>query len=208
MEQKPVEKKEKMLLVTCCAPCSPYIIDCLTPTFDLVLYFYNPNIYPRHEYELRKLEMACYASSLNLPFIEGAYDNDRWLDMTDEVKDEAEGGFRCEVCFRMRLNQACLYAAESGIRMFTTTYAISPYKNRLTINKVCQDLAHSYGLKYLDYDFRKKEGFKASMQMSKMHDFYMQKYCGCRYSLHETERRYERKHQRESVAQLEELSFS
>lgn len=199
-----MEEKEPLLLVTCCAPCSAYIIDCLKDTFNLTLYFYNPNIQPRHEYELRKFEIACYASSLQIPFIEGPYDVERWHEMTQAVKNEPEGGFRCEVCFRLRINRACLYAVEHGIRVFTTTFAMSPYKNKIVVNKVCNELAHSYGVKYFDHDFRKNDGFKISMQMAKIHDFYLQKYCGCIYSLQEAEEKQHKRRLFDAVADIPE----
>ncbi|MBN1492740.1 MAG: epoxyqueuosine reductase QueH [Candidatus Omnitrophica bacterium] len=194
-----IDHKENMLLVTCCAPCAPYIIDQLKEKFALTVYFYNPNIQPEEEYEMRKLEIEGYAASLELPFVEGDYDVERWMSMTEELHHEPEGGLRCDICFSMRINRACQYAVENGFKLFATTFALSPYKNKNLVYKICKNYARDYGLKFLDYDFRKKDGFKASMQMSKKMDFYMQHYCGCIYSLQEAEDRRTKRHALETI---------
>jgi predicted adenine nucleotide alpha hydrolase (AANH) superfamily ATPase len=197
------DNREKLLLVTCCAPCTPYIIEQLKEKFALTIYFYNPNIHPEEEYQMRKLEMEGYAASLGLPFIEGDYDVKRWQDMTEGLHHEPEGGFRCEICFSMRINRACQFASENGFKIFATTFALSPYKHKQMIYKLCRNYASDYGLKFLDFDFRKHDGFKMSMQMSKRMDFYMQHYCGCMYSLQETE---ERRSKRQALESLSGIS--
>jgi predicted adenine nucleotide alpha hydrolase (AANH) superfamily ATPase len=184
---QPVEtEKKKLLLVTCCAPCSPHIIDMLKEQFAVSIYFYNPNIHPHHEYNVRMIEMHNHALYEQLPFIEGEYDADRWFDMTKGLEQEPERGARCEVCFRMRLNHACLYAQEHGFDAFATTYAISPHKDTDSIYGICRNLAHDYGLTFLDFDFRKGGGFQKSLTLSKTFNFYRQSYCGCEYSRRET----------------------
>lgn len=176
------EEKPRLLLVSCCAPCSLHIIDELRNDFDLCIFFYNPNIYPRAEYEVRKDDIERYVRQLGLPFVEQPYDHGRWQYMTEGFEDAPERGLRCKLCFSLRIENACRWASEHGIEMFTTTFAISPYKDKESVFRVCYNFAGEYGLTFLERDFRKNDGFKKTMQMSKQNDLYLQNYCGCEYS--------------------------
>jgi predicted adenine nucleotide alpha hydrolase (AANH) superfamily ATPase len=181
-----MERKEKILLHACCAPCSPHVIKTLRQDYDPTIYFYNPNIYPASEYEKRRLEVEGYVRSLGLAFFAGEYDANRWHYITNGLENEREGGARCEICFTMRLNQIACFAAAHKFKWFATTMTVSPHKNSRLINRICRHLARDYQINFLDVDFKKNDGFKISMHMAKELDFYCQKYCGCMHSLRDS----------------------
>jgi len=172
----------RMLLHTCCAPCSAHVLDLLRDVFKLTLYFYDPNIHPREEYEKRRDEMRAYAEKSSIDFVEGPYDVKRWFEMTAGHGDEKEGGGRCFVCYEMRLREAASFARYGGFDYFATVLSISPHKKAEKINEIGISLAKEYGIRFLEADFKKKDGFKKSIALTKEHGLYRQDYCGCLYS--------------------------
>jgi len=183
-------QKEKILLHVCCATCSPYVIRVLSREYIPTIYYYNPNIQPYDEYFKRRLDIEGYVRSLDLDFVEGAYDPHRWEYICAGLEHEPEGGARCEICFKMRLKKVALYAVENGFDWFATTLSVSPHKNSKIINRIGKDLAEDYGLNFYQADFKKHDGFKISNQMAKELDFYRQDYCGCQYSLTESHQKH------------------
>lgn len=174
--------RPRMLLHTCCAPCSTHVLELLRDAFDLTLYFYDPNIHPREEYELRRDEMRGYAEGFSIPFIEGPYDVERWFQLTRGHESEREGGSRCFICYEMRLREAARFAGEKGFEYFGTVLSISPHKNAEKINEIGLSLAAEYNIKYLEADFKKRDGFKRSILLSREQGLYRQDYCGCVFS--------------------------
>ncbi len=174
--------KPKMLLHICCAPCSTHVIKTLKGDYDLTGFFYNPNIQPLEEY-IRRLETARgYAEELGLELVEGRYDITRWLEATAGYENEPEGGARCPICYRIRLEETAKLAGSEGYDYFATTLTISPHKRADIINPIGVEMAVKYGVKFFEGDFKKKDGFKHSVDMSKEHRLYRQDYCGCIYS--------------------------
>jgi len=182
-----------MLLHICCAPDATVVIERLSPEYDLTGYFYNPNIHPKREYYLRLEEMKKLAERLNLQLVWDEYDVDRWFALTRDLKDEPEGGRRCEVCFRMRLERAADYAKANGFDIFTTVLTVSPHKKAEVINRIGEEIANEYEVQFLSANFKKKDGFKRSVELSKKFGLYRQDYCGCVYSKEERERRKRKK---------------
>lgn len=175
-------QRPTMLLHTCCAPCSTHVLEMLNKYFELTLYFYDPNIHPREEYEMRRDEMKEYAYKISISFVEGCYDVNRWFDLTRSREADREGSERCFICYEMRLREAARFAGDNGFEYFGTVLSISPHKRADIINRIGLSLAGEYGLKYLEADFKKKDGFKRSIVMSREHGLYRQDYCGCVYS--------------------------
>ncbi|MEW6620785.1 MAG: epoxyqueuosine reductase QueH [bacterium] len=167
----------------CCGICGGGVVERLREErFKVIGFFYNPNIYPEQEYK-RRLEVAQQVSQiLDFELIEGEYDKDNWVKLTENLKDEPEGGKRCEVCFWIRLNATFKKFRELNIPYFATTLTVSPHKNSVLINKIGRDLG---GEAFLERDFKKKEGSKLAMNFAKQHNLYRQNYCGCMYSIKE-----------------------
>jgi predicted adenine nucleotide alpha hydrolase (AANH) superfamily ATPase len=186
----PKEAQPKILLHVCCATCSPYVLKILSKEFEPTVYFYNPNIHPREEYQRRLLDIEGYVMSLGYSFIDAVYDEERWHYMVSGLEHDHEGGKRCVICFQMRLNKVALYAAVNGFKWFATTLTVSPHKNSKVINRICRELAQDYGLNFYDADFKKQDGAKISFKMARDLDFYHQDYCGCIHSLYETRERH------------------
>lgn len=174
--------KPRMLLHTCCAPCSTHVLELLREVFDLTLYFYDPNIHPREEYEKRRDEMRDYAEINSITFVEGPYDVESWFELTRGHENDKEGSERCFLCYEVRLRESARFASENGFEYFATVLSISPHKRADKINKIGLSLAEEYGISYLEADFKKKEGFKRSIVLSREHGLYRQDYCGCVYS--------------------------
>ncbi|GBE18555.1 hypothetical protein BMS3Abin16_01159 [archaeon BMS3Abin16] len=172
----------KLLLHICCAPCSTEAVTRLLSGHEVTGFFYNPNIHPREEYDLRRRELEKYADEQNIPLIFSDYDVEHWTDLTGGLESEPEGGRRCTVCFQMRLEKTADVAAELGFDAFTTTLSISPHKNSAVINAVGAQASAKYGVSFLAEDFKKKDGFKKSVESSKLHGLRRQSYCGCVYS--------------------------
>ncbi|MDD4352208.1 MAG: epoxyqueuosine reductase QueH [Candidatus Gracilibacteria bacterium] len=172
----------KLLLHTCCAPCSAYVEQVLRPNFEVSLYYFNPNIHPKAEYQTRLAELKKYAAKYEINFIEAAYQPETWFAYIKGYEEEPEGGERCRLCYRMRLEATAKYAKENGFEHFTSTLSISPHKKSAWINEIGKELAEKYALNFLEADFKKQDGFKKSCEVSKEEGFYRQTYCGCVYS--------------------------
>lgn len=176
----------RLLLHSCCAPCSSYCIDVLSRSFHVTVFYYNPNIYPPEEYHMRAAEQKRFIREFPVQypvsFVEGRYDTDRFYRMAEGMEQEPEGGKRCFACYELRLREAAEYAKDNGYDFFTTTLSISPLKNAAKLNEIGGRLAEEYGIPYLFSDFKKKEGYKRSAEISCQYDMYRQYYCGCIYS--------------------------
>ncbi|MEE1027849.1 MAG: epoxyqueuosine reductase QueH [Agathobacter sp.] len=176
----------KLLLHSCCGPCSTYCIQVLSEYFDVTVFYYNPNIYPPEEYRLRADEQNRFISEFPtrnpVKFVEGAYDTDRFYAMAKGLEKVEEGGERCFKCYELRLRESAEYAKNNGFDFFTTTLSISPLKNADKLNEIGQKLSEEYGVNYLFSDFKKKEGYKISTQLSAEYGMYRQNYCGCVFS--------------------------
>ena len=142
----------------------------------------DPNIYPLKEYELRLNEIKEFFQALSVELIVGKYDSDQWFARVEGMEQDKEGGRRCQVCFRMRLEKTALVAKERGFDCFTTTLSVSPHKNAQIINQIGRDIQNSVNVAFYEADFKKRDGFKKSSELSKKHGFYRQNYCGCVYS--------------------------
>jgi predicted adenine nucleotide alpha hydrolase (AANH) superfamily ATPase len=175
-------RKKKLLLHTCCAPCSPHVVDLLSREFEVSAFFYNPNIHPLKEYALRLKEIKEFSRKQSVELIVGEYDSDRWFGRVEGMEQEKEGGRRCQVCFRMRLEKTALVAQGKGFHYFTTTLSVSPHKNAQIINQIGRDLQGIADVAFYEADFKKRDGFRKSCELSKKHGFYRQNYCGCIYS--------------------------
>ena len=176
------KNKPKLLLHTCCAPCAPHVIETLREEFDVCTFFYNPNIQPLEEYQHRLEEMQGYVKTLSVDLIAGEYDADRWFRAVAGMEHEQEGGRRCEMCYRMRLEKTLTVAREQGFQQVTTTLTVSPHKRATVINHIGRELAGTGDVLFYEADFKKREGFKKSCELSKKLGFYRQNYCGCIYS--------------------------
>ena len=179
---------EHVLLHSCCAPCAgPIMADIQSAGIALTILFYNPNIHPLAEYELRKEENIRYAEKLGLPFIDLDYDKDNWFERVKGLEWEPERGARCTACFDMRFERSALYAAEHGFTVFTSTLGISRWKDMAQINGCGQRAAARYPqLQYWDYNWRKGGGSQRMIEIAKEERFYQQEYCGCVYSLRDS----------------------
>ena len=187
----------RLLLHVCCAPCSSYVLEYLCRFFDITACFYNPNISPKSEYDYRAQELMRLSKEMTLyrPVtcrIED-YDPSSFMTVAKGLEKEPEGGERCTACYRLRLTETAKIAAEKGYDYFTTTLSISPLKDAVRLNTIGGELAQEYGVPYLYSDFKKREGYKRSIQLSSEYDLYRQDYCGCSFSRAEAERRKENK---------------
>ncbi len=188
MEEELVKIKElgirpKLLLHCCCGPCSSACVERLIDVFDVTLYFYNPNITLVDEYNKRLVSLLDFINKYNdkINVIKGVYEPDKFLSLVSDYKDEAEGGRRCYLCYEDRISNTYKYACENGFDYFTTTLSISPHKNSNWINEIGKQLTGNS--KYLYADFKKREGYKRSLELSKKYEMYRQDYCGCPYSV-------------------------
>ena len=179
-------KVPRLLLHSCCAPCSSYVLEYLSPQFEIVDFFYNPNIAPEEEYRFRAEELRRLIGEMPLPhpvrFVEGPYDPERFYTAAEGLEKVPEGGARCRKCFALRLEEAAQKARELQCDFFTTTLTISPLKNAETINQIQEEIAEKYGVAYLPSDFKKRDGYKRSLELSREYDLYRQNYCGCVFS--------------------------
>ena len=178
----------KLLLHICCAPCSTAVIERLeSEGYQVTGYFYNPNIQPDEEYVRRLNESRSYAKTAGIELIEGEYDLKIWNELTEDHGDEPEGGTRCKICYGLRLQKTAEKTDELNYDIFTTTLSISPYKNVEMINRIGNDIAEKLTVNFLESDFKKKNGYKRSLDLCRDHDLYRQDYCGCIYSREEKE---------------------
>jgi len=174
--------KPKMLVHICCAPDALYVLGILKKNFMVSGYFYNPNIHPRKEYDLRLLETRRVAKSLNVTLYEDIYDTKRWFDITKKFRFEPEKGKRCDICYAMRLQKTAQKAKELNFDTFTTVMSLSPWKKSDVMNKIGLMFSFRYGINFLEANFKKKDGFRKSVELSKRHGLYRQNYCGCEFS--------------------------
>lgn len=179
---------EKVLLHSCCAPCSGEVMEAMLDAgLELTIFFYNPNIHPREEYDLRKEENVRFAKKMDIPFIDADYDSSNWFTRVRGLEWEPEKGKRCTECFDMRFERTALYAHENGFNLFTSCLGISRWKNMKQINDCGHRAASRYpDLQYWDYNWRKGGGSDRMLDISKRENFYQQEYCGCIYSLRDT----------------------
>lgn len=183
-------QKPALLLHSCCGPCSTSVIERLAPDYDLTVYFYNPCITEQEEYEKRRENQIAFIEKYNLylgsagkiDFIEGDYEPELYFEKVKGYEKEAEGGARCTICFRMRLEKTAAFAKVKGYPLFATTLTVSPHKNYPLISAIGKECQEKYEVEFLDLDFKKKAGFQRSIQMSKEYGLYRQNYCGCEFS--------------------------
>lgn len=195
LTQQP-EKRRSLLLHSCCAPCSSYVLEYLRPFFDITVFYYNPNITEQEEYRKRVAEQIRLIERMNLAatgqndcqemrtitVIEGPYEPDLFLQMAQGMEACPEGGGRCLGCYELRLRKTAELAKQQGFDYMTTTLSISPLKNAQKLNEIGQRLAEEYGIAHLPADFKKKNGYKRSVELSVEYGLYRQDYCGCIYS--------------------------
>lgn len=185
--------KKRLLLHSCCAPCSSYVLEYLHSYFDICVYYYNPNITKREEYEKRIRELKRLIDTMNrehaweIHLVEGPYEPECFLKAAEGFEECPEGGERCRRCFGLRLSKSASYAAQNSFDYFTTTLTISPLKNADTLNEIGNRAGEKYGISFLPSDFKKKNGYQRSIELSKEYHLYRQNYCGCEYSKKERE---------------------
>ena len=197
LEKLPKDKPPRLLLHACCAPCSSYVLEYLSQYFFITLLFYNPNISPQTEYEKRYAELLRLVKEQPHRFpvsvVPCGYDPESFFSAVHGLESLPEGGARCAVCYRMRLEAAARAAKDGGFDYFTTTLSISPLKDAEKLNAIGAELSGEYGVPYLYSDFKKKEGYKRSVALSREYGLYRQNYCGCIFSKQEAEHREEQK---------------
>lgn len=177
------ERKPRLLLQSCCGPCSTAVLEYLTRYFAVTLLYYNPNIQPREEYELRLLNQRLALERFpEVGLLECEYGSERYDAAVRGLESEPEGGARCTVCFALRLEETARRAAEDGFDFFTTTLTVSPHKDAERINAIGSAMGEKYGVFFLPSDFKKRDGYKRSIELSKELGLYRQDYCGCLYS--------------------------
>ncbi len=179
---------DKLLLHSCCAPCSGELMEALNASgINFTIFFYNPNIHPRKEYEIRKEENIKFAKKMNIPFVDADYDTTNWFARVKGLEFEPEKGKRCTACFDMRFERTALYAHEHGFKIIVSSLGISRWKDMEQINKCGVNAASRYkDMVYWTYNWRKKGGSARMYEISKREEFYQQEYCGCVYSLRDT----------------------
>ena len=180
--------EKKLLLHSCCAPCAGEIMEAVAiSNIETTVFFYNPNIHPQEEYEIRKDENKRFCEKLGFNFIDADYDKDNWFERIKGLENEPERGARCTQCFDMRFERSALYAKENGFKVYATTLGISRWKDMDQINSSGEKAANRYDeIKYWDFNWRKKGGAARMIEISKREQFYQQEYCGCVYSLRDT----------------------
>lgn len=180
-----------ILLHSCCAPCSSYVISYLSDYFKITIFYYNPNISPKEEYDKRKKEQIRLLQEIDTKYpvtiMDCDYDNDLYEEAIHGLEMEPERGKRCDVCFQLRLEETAKKASLEKFDYFGTTLTVSPYKNAVLINQIGKNLEEKYGVSFLISDFKKKDGYKKSIELSKKYHLYRQDYCGCKYSKRERE---------------------
>ncbi len=185
-----MKQKQKILLHSCCAPCSTAVIERLKEDFDITIFYYNPNIYPEEEYIKRKNEEIKYIAHLNeidaknkIEMLDCDYESEKFYEATKGYENEREGGARCAICFKLRLAETARKAKEKGFDIFGTTLTVSPHKNAKLINFIGNSLEKELNIKFLVSDFKKQDGYKRSVELSKENNIYRQNYCGCEFAL-------------------------
>lgn len=183
----------KLLLHSCCGPCSSYVLEYLSQYFDITVFYYNPNISPKEEFDFRAAEQQRLIAEMPLEhcvsFLEGDYEPELFFAMAKGREQEPEGGERCFDCYTMRLRCSAQMAKERGFDYFTTTLSISPHKNAQVLNQIGKNLSDEFGIAYLYSDFKKRDGYRRSCTLSSEYHLYRQDYCGCPFSKAEAEAR-------------------
>ena len=176
-----------LLIHSCCAPCSSYVLEYLSEYFKITVFYYNPNIYPESEYTKRIAEQQKLIRDMDfkypVAFLAGSYDKEKFYEMAAGMEDLKEGGARCMKCYELRLSEAAVQAAAGGFDYFTTTLSISPLKNAQKLNEIGIRVGKEHNVKYLVSDFKKKNGYKRSVELSEQYGLYRQDYCGCEFSM-------------------------
>jgi len=187
------DKTPTLLLHSCCAPCSSYVLEYLTNHFYITILFYNPNISSKVEYDKRLNELKRLVKDLphsnKIEIVEGRYEPKEFIEIAKGLETIPEGGERCFKCYRLRLEEAAKFAKENNYDFFTTTLSISPHKNAEKLNEIGGNLQKQYQVNYLYADFKKKGGYQRSIELSKKYDLYRQDFCGCIYSKIERDKR-------------------
>ena len=203
---KNLEREQRvptLLIHSCCAPCSSYALEYLSQYFKITVFYYNPNIYPESEYTKRILEQQKLIHDMNLKysvsFLAGKYEKEKFYAVAEGMEHLKEGGARCVKCYELRLTEAARQAAAGGFDYFTTSLSISPMKNARKLNEIGVRVGQEYGVEYLVSDFKKKNGYKRSIELSKEYGLYRQDYCGCEFSMREREERLDRAGGRKSA---------
>ena len=191
----------RLLLHSCCAPCSSYVLEYLSAFFEITVFYYNPNIYPEAEYQTRVKEQERLIGEMDpvhpISFAAGPYEPERFYEASRGHEKDPEGGERCMACYRLRLEEAAKAAREGGFDYFTTTLSISPLKNAEKLNAIGEEVGRIFQVEHLPSDFKKKNGYKRSVELSGEHGLYRQDYCGCVFSQEESR---QRRRQREAEA--------
>ena len=181
------QRVPSLLIHSCCAPCSSYVLEYLSEYFKITIFYYNPNIYPESEYTKRILEQQKLIRDMKfrypVSFLAGKYDKEKFYEMAAGMEDLKEGGTRCMKCYELRLTETARQAVAGEFNYFTTTLSISPMKNAQKLNEIGVRVGEEYGVKYLVSDFKKKNGYKRSIELSKEYGLYRQDYCGCEFSM-------------------------
>lgn len=192
-ENQSKSRVPRLLLHSCCAPCSSYVLEYLSDYFEITVFYYNPNISPAEEYEKRAAEQQHLIRELPakhpIHLVVGAYEPERFYAVSRGLEQVPEGGERCFRCFRLRLEEAAKMAAEGGFDYFATTLTISPLKNAQKLNEIGEELSELYKVEHLPSDFKKKNGYKRSVELSALYGLYRQNYCGCVFSKRDAEER-------------------
>ena len=193
LNQIDINNRPKLLLHACCGPCSSYVLEYLAKYFDITIYYYNPNIDTVNEFKKRITELNRLITEMPLAnpvkVIEGKYNNEEFEKIVVGYENDDEGGPRCFKCYRMRLTETVKEAKKNNYDYFCTTLSISPYKNADKLNEIGLELANEYDIKYLASDFKKKNGYKRSIELSSIYNLYRQDYCGCKYSKMQRDRK-------------------
>jgi predicted adenine nucleotide alpha hydrolase (AANH) superfamily ATPase len=180
------QRRPRLFIHSCCAPCSSYVLEYLSAHFDITIFFYNPNIHPEEEYIRRVEEQKALIKAMPLKsevqFMQGEYHPLKYYEQIKGLEQEPEGGERCFVCYELRLREAAKCAASMSFDYYTTTLSISPHKNAEKLNEIGERLGKEYNIPYLPSDFKKKNGYKRSIELSKEYNLYRQDYCGCVFS--------------------------
>ena len=184
-------KKPRLLLHVCCAPCASYVIEYLHDYFDITLFYYNPNISPKSEYDFRLLELERFINECEaakgVEILPSEYSSDEFYELVKGMEDLPEGDKRCRICYELRLRKTAEEAKLHGFDFFTTTLSISPYKNSAWLNEIGKELMNEFSVEYLFSDFKKKNGYKRSIELSGIYNLYRQDFCGCAYSKRDAE---------------------
>ena len=192
-ENESKSRVPRLLVHRCCAPCSSYVLEYLSDYFEITVFYYNPNISPAEEYEKRAAEQQHLIRELPakhpIHLVVGAYEPERFYAVSRGLEQVPEGGERCFRCFRLRLEEAAKMAAEGGFDYFATTLTISPLKNAQKLNEIGEELSELYKVEHLPSDFKKKNGYKRSVELSALYGLYRQNYCGCVFSKRDAEER-------------------